>query len=121
MKKIIFGVSLSVACVAAGCGSSQLHQSLLLHENRRLEDALYVSHVQIADLQRENCVLRTQQGGEFRKSSKRDWRDSWDDDLELMEPVEMPKVILPSGSGTTDVPDSLRGSQTIPVWTPQRQ
>ena len=120
MKKIIFGVSLFVACVAAGCGNSQLHQSLLLHENRRLEDALYVSHVQIADLQRENSMLRTQQGGEFIKSPGRGRSNSWDD-LELTEPVEMPKIMLPSGSGTTDVPDSLRGSQTIPVWTPQRQ
>ena len=121
MKKIIFGTSLFVACIAAGCGNSQLHQSLLLHENRRLEDALYVSHVQIADLQRENSMLRTRQGGEFRQSPRRDQHDSWDEDFELVPPVEMPKIFLPSGSGTTDVPDSLRGSQTIPVWTPQRQ
>ena len=120
MKKIIFGTSLFVACVAAGCGNSQLHQSLLLHENRQLEDALYATRTQVADLQRENCMLRTQQGSEFPKSPGRDRHDSWDEDVNLIPPVEMPRIFLPSESGTTDVPDSLRGSQMIPVWTPKR-
>ena len=121
MKKIIFGTSLFVACVAAGCGNSQLHQSLLLHENRRLEDALYATRVQVADLQRENSMLRTQRGSEFIESPGYDRHDSWDGDMRLVPPVEMPKIFLPSDSGTTDVPDSLRGSQMIPVWTPKRQ
>jgi len=122
MRKIIFGTLLCVACVAAGCGNSQLHQSLLLHENRQLEDALYATRAQVADLQRENNVLRAQQGGEFHKSPRREQHDydSWDEDMRLIPPIEMPKIFLPSESGTTDVPDSLSGSQTMPVWTPKR-
>jgi len=121
MRKIIFGTLLCVACVAAGCGNSQLHQSLLLHENRQLEDALYATRAQIADLQRENSALRTQQGGEFPKSPEYERHDSWDEDMRLIPPMEMPKIFLPSESGTTDVPESLRGSQMMPVWTPKRQ
>jgi len=120
MRKIIFGTLLFAACVAAGCGNSQLHQSLLLHENRQLEDALYATRAQVADLQRENSMLQTRHGGKFLRSPEREQHDSWDEDIRLMPPVEMPKIFLPSESGTTDVPDSLQGSQMIPVWTPKR-
>jgi hypothetical protein len=116
MSKIVFGISLIIVLVAAGCGNSQLHQSLLLHENRRLEDALYVSHAQIADLKRENDSLRKQQESEHFTPQGR----SWGDDLDLMEPFEMPPVILPGESGSSEVPDSLKGSQRFPTWSPTR-
>ena len=116
MNKIAFGISLFIVLAAAGCGNSQLHQSLLLHENRRLEDALYVSHAQIADLQRENDTLRKQQQDEILPPSGR----SWGKDIELDPPFEMPPVLLPNEPGTTDVPESLRGSQTFPRWSPRR-
>jgi len=116
MRKIVFGISLFIACIATGCKSSQLHQSLLIHENRQLEDALYSTHAQIADLQRENDWLR-EQANDYSESPRRSRSRSWDDDL---EPFEMPKVILPSETGTTEAPEWLKGSQTIHVWSPRR-
>jgi hypothetical protein len=119
MRKIVFGFSLVIAFVASGC-NSQLHQSLLLHENRRLEDALYVSHAQVAHLQRENISLREQQGSEIFPSPGRTHSKTWDEDIDLIPPVEMPRVILPSELETTEVPETLKGSQMIPIWTPLR-
>jgi len=119
MRKIVFGTPLFIAIIAAGCGSSQLHQSLLLHEHRQLEDALYAAHAQIADLQRENDVLRKQQGNEYNEPPGHR-AGSWDDDLNAMPPFEMPTVIIPGESGTSDVPESLRGSQAFPSWSPRR-
>jgi len=121
MRKIVFGISLFIALVAAGCtGAHQrLHQSMLLHENRQLEDALYVAQAQVADLQRENDVLRKQQNGESRTPSRRSSNDSWLDDWNI-EPIEMPKVILPPDTGTTEVPESIKGVQMMYNWTPGR-
>ena len=111
MRKIVFGISLLVALVVTGCASSQLHQSLLLQENRQLEDALYVAHSQVVDLQRENNWLRNKQND-----------DSLDlnEDFDLIPPYEMPKVILPSQPGTTELPDALKGSQGMRTWSPRR-
>jgi len=122
MRKIVFGTSLFIALVVAGCASSQqqLHQSLLLHENRQLEDALYVAQAQVADLRRENDSLRRQQTSESRTPSRRPDTDSWLDDWDFGPPLEMPNVILPGDTGTTEVPESLRGSQTFPIWMPVR-
>jgi len=122
MRKIVFGTLLIIALAAAGCASTQqqLHQSLLLHENRQLEDALYVAQAQVADLQRENDVLRAQQTSESRTSPRRASTDSWLDDWDLGTPIEVPKVILPNDSGTTEVPEFMRGSQAFPVWIPVR-
>ena len=117
MRKIVFGTSLFIACIVTGCMNTQLHQSLLIHENRRLEDALYATHAQVADLKRENNRLRGQQDSEFPGSSRRFQSESWEDDL---EPFEMPKVILPSEPGTSEIPELLRGSQALPVWSPRR-
>ena len=97
--------------------SQQVHQSLLMHENRQLEDALYVARAQVADLRRENDWLREH---EFSESSKRSQSGAWDDDFERIQPFEMPKVILPSDSDSTEVPELLRGSQTIHIWSPRR-
>jgi hypothetical protein len=97
-----------------------MHQSLLIHENRRLEDALYVAHAQVADLKRENEGLREQQTSEFPKPPGRSRAGSWESDLEDFPPFEMPRVILPDETGIMEVPESLRGSQMIPIWTPKR-
>jgi len=119
MRKIVFGTSLFIALVVAGCASTQLHQSLLLHETRRLEDALYVAQAQVADLQRENRSLRNQQSESLQSPGYS--RDGlWDDDFDL-GPLEMPKVILPGDNpGSTEVPESLRESQMLPIWMPMR-
>jgi len=135
MRKIVFGtsriralesaafalVAVVFALGAAGCTSTQqqLHQSLLLHENRQLEDALYVAQAQVADLQRENDVLRQQQTGESRTPSRRPSRDSWLDDWDF-QPPELPTVILPDDAGSTEIPEALQGSQMLHIWSPVR-
>ena len=122
MRKIVFGISLLMTFVAAGCASSQLHQSLLLQENRQLEDALYVTHAQVADLKRENDWLRSKQGTETVEPPRRSYNGSLEEefDFDIAPPFEMPKVILPGQSGTEEIPATLRGSHSVPVWTPRR-
>ena len=117
MRKIVFGTSLFIACLSAGCTNSQLHQSLLMHENRRLEDALYVAQAQVADLSRENDWLRDQQENVYSAPAKQSREDPWND---IVPTIEMPKMILDEESGTTEVPSLLRGSQAVPLWTPVR-
>ena len=120
MRKIVFGISLLIALATAGCTSTQLHQSLLVNENRRLEDALYTVHAQVADLQRENDLLRQQQTNKFLESPGLSRSGFWDDDFDIDQPLEMPKVILPGNSGMTEIPESLGGAQMIHTWTPVR-
>ena len=118
MRKIVFSISLFLPFVMAGCASTQLHQSLLMHENRQLEDALFVAQAQVADLERENNLLRKQQTSESFELPGR--TGLWNDDLDVMLPLEVPRVILPGETGTTEIPESLRGSQMFPVWKPVR-
>jgi len=122
MRKVVLGTSLliaciSVACISAGCTNTQLHQSLLMHENRRLEDALYVAHAQVTDLRRENDLLREQQENVYHNPTEQSREDPWKN---IVPTIEMPKVFLDEDSGTTEVPALLRGSQSIPLWTPVR-
>jgi len=119
MRKVVFGISLFIALVTAGCASTQLHQSLLLHEHRQLEDALFVAQAHVADLERENDLLRKQRTSESFESPEQSRSGLWDD-LDFVQPLEMPKMILPGGTGTTEMPDALRGSQMFPIWTPRR-
>jgi hypothetical protein len=119
MRKMFFGTSLLLVFAVAGCASSQLHQSLLLHENRRLEDALYVAHAQAAHLKRENDALRTQQGTEFDDPPRRPFTGSFEEELELIPPFEMPRTIIP-GYDASEIPEAFRGSQTTPGWQPRR-
>ena len=119
MREIIIGISLFAAFVAVGCTNTQLHQSLLMHENRQLEDALYVAHAQITDLKRENDALRGQPANGYSELPGRSdaiWDEEWDDTV----PIEMPRVILPHEEGTTEVPGFLRGSDIMPTWSPVR-
>ena len=116
MKAIVFGTSLFIAVWATGCTThTQLHQSLLIHENQRLENALYTAHAQVADLKRENNLLRKQQ---TTGPDDTDYQESWNEDWNIDLPLEMPKVILPEQPGTTEVPELMRESQTI--WSPVR-
>jgi len=124
MREIVFGTSLLIAFAAAGCTSSQLHQSLLMQENRQLEDALYTVQAQASDLKRENEWLRSKQDTGAVEPPRRTHNGSLNLDEEFdfdnAPPFEMPKVILPGQSGTTEVPEALRGSQIVPIWTPRR-
>ena len=118
--KIVFGISLLYALAAAGCASPQYHQSLLLQENRRLEDALYVTHARVADLKRENDWLRDKQGTEVIEPPGRSYKESLEEEFDLVPPFEMPKVILPNHPGTEEVPEALKSSAPMPVWKPRR-
>ena len=120
MRNIVFGTSLFLALMTAGCASSQLHQSLLLQENRQLEDALYVAHSQVTDLKRENDWLRNKQETEMVEPPRRRYIESLGEEFEIAPPYEMPKVILPSQPGTEEIPEALKGSQTMPMWKPRR-
>jgi hypothetical protein len=122
MRKNAFGISLGIALAVTGCANSQLQQSLLLHENRQLEDALFVAHAQVADLKRENNSLRKQQTSSSHEQPSRQPTDWWDNEWSepIEAPLEIPRVILPNESGTTEVPEWMRGSQTMPIWQPVR-
>jgi len=125
MRNIVFGTFLFTALLTTGCGSSPLHQSLLMHENRQLENALYAAHAQVTHLKRENNLLRKQQttgiiDQHYIDSPGQPFDGPWDEKLDFFPPLETPKVILPEKPGTMEVPESLRGSQTAPVWSPRR-
>ena len=120
MRKIVFGTLLFIACTSAGCTSARLHQSLLMHENRQLEDALYATQAHVAELHRENKWLRQQHSSEFHDSSSRSTSGSWDDDLDFTQPLEMPAVILSDEPDSAEVPGWMTGSQAIPIWSPRR-
>ena len=119
MGKIVFCTSLFIALIAAGCANSRLHQSLLLQENRQLEDALFTAHARIADLQRDNDWLRDRQENERSRPSRRT-TEVFDEEFDNVLPFEVPTIILPIQSGTEEVPESLRGSQMMPIWQPVR-
>ena len=119
MNKFLFSIALLIVCVTSGCANTNLHQSLLLHENRQLEDALYTAHAQLADLKRENNSLRIH-SSEYQNVPIHNNRDVWENEQELFPPFEMPRIILPDESGTTELPALLRETQAMPIWSPVR-
>lgn len=120
MGKRFFGILLFVALIVEGCASPQWHQSLLIHENQQLENALYMAQSRAVELKRENDRLRKKQGTEDDVLPMESDSNVLDEELELAPPVEVPKVILPSQPGTTEVPDSLKGAEIMPLWHPRR-
>jgi hypothetical protein len=116
MRNIVFGTLLFAALASIGCKSSPLHETLLLQENRRLEDALYVAHAQAAELRRENSLLQNRQS----ESSSRSYTGSQEIEWDSFPTLEVPKVLLPEQPGTPEVPGFLRGSETMPTWGPRR-
>jgi hypothetical protein len=127
------GLFIVPAMLCSGCSHQQMHQSMLLQENRRLENALYVTHAQLTDLKRENESLRQTNGyGSSDESAniptpvlklnapQKTRQSDKDENLNEAPSYEMPIIESPAVPGTTEVPDSLKSSQTIPLWTPQR-
>ncbi|MDR1485531.1 MAG: hypothetical protein LBT09_12000 [Planctomycetaceae bacterium] len=99
-------------------------ENSLLQANRRLEEALVVTHNQLVDLKRENETLKA-------NSENHDIDDSTPLQIirpntnkqNLIEtPVLPPQVIIPDGTESTTVPDSLKGTmnETLPAWKPHR-
>jgi hypothetical protein len=96
----------------------------LLQANRRLEEALVITHNQLVDLKRENELLKANAA------------NSMDEDTMQLpiihqertkqppsnSPIVPPQIIIPDGVESTTVPDSLKGTmnQTLPIWAPNR-
>ncbi|MDR1964862.1 MAG: hypothetical protein LBQ50_13910 [Planctomycetaceae bacterium] len=143
MKKHLLGLTLILSAFL-GCTSRyqyEVDQSLLLQENRRLENALYVTHAQLVDLKRENESLRNTT---LRKSNASLPQEPLTrpkriqsppvENYDEAPPFEPPEIIIPNEiPGSNAVPDSLKSSQILlpkivlsseekspPVWSPTR-
>ncbi len=95
----------------SGCANRQMQtveQSLLLEENRRLYDALYVAHAQLEDLQHENKELRESAPVNSGNSAVSPLQNEDDEDI---EPYTPPEIILPPGIQTPE-----GGSQAPPAF-----
>ncbi|MDR2704455.1 MAG: hypothetical protein LBC02_01630 [Planctomycetaceae bacterium] len=123
MKKHLLGFLLIFPMVL-GCTSQyqyQMEQSLLLQENRRLENALYVTHAQLVDLKRENDALRgTKSSGnnitlpeQPLTRPKRNQSLPVENDEEA-PPFAPPEIIIPKNTpGSETIPDSLKSSKLV--------
>ncbi|MDR2441706.1 MAG: hypothetical protein LBE12_20275 [Planctomycetaceae bacterium] len=123
MKKYLSGFLLIFATVL-GCTSQyqyRMEQSLLLQENQRLENALYVTHAQLVDLKRENDSLRgvKSSGNNLTQPEQpliRPKRNklSPEENYEEAPPFAPPEIIIPNDNpGSATVPDSLKSSQLM--------
>ncbi len=109
----------------AGCVSKyqyEVDRSLLMQENQKLEDALYVTHGQLVDAVRENDTLREQLnsgdsgtqsvrspafGAGRRPRSARNAAPDFGDDY------APPEVVIPEGNdGSSQPPDGIRIPRT---------
>lgn len=124
MKKILFALVPLVCAASFGCTNryqQQVDQSLLLQENRRLEEALYVTHAQLVDLKRENEALRNLDPGETngRSSSapaprSRRRVSAPADDYDDAPPYQVPEITIPPEGGSSTLPDALKGVNMLP-------
>ncbi|MDR1480766.1 MAG: hypothetical protein LBJ00_17715 [Planctomycetaceae bacterium] len=114
-------------CANYGNSRSQVNNPLL-QANRRLEEALVVTHNQLVDLKRENELLKANAAGYDGDSTINNTTP-----LPLIHQerakqppstptILPPQVIIPDGVETTTVPDALKGTmnETLPVWQPNR-
>lgn len=126
MKRIFWGIMLLVVCTT-GCSSryqTQVEQSLLIQENQRLEDALYVTHTQLVDLKRENESLKTNQDRGTGSSSDtisptprlRKSQPASNDNYDDAPPYDPIKIDIPKDAHESNtLPEALKSSQTIPI------
>ncbi|MDR0390401.1 MAG: hypothetical protein LBH59_00720 [Planctomycetaceae bacterium] len=117
---LIFFVTIN-GCANHNTNRNKIENSLL-QANRRLEEALVVTHNQLVDLKRENEILKANAANDIdddptspiiRRNNKRDLDNT---------PIVPPQVIIPDNIDSTTVPDSLKGTmnETIPTWKPHR-
>ncbi|MGL4593194.1 MAG: hypothetical protein ACRCUY_00535 [Thermoguttaceae bacterium] len=119
-RKLILFILIFTGFVC-GCSSrSHSEQSLLLQENRRLENALYLTHAKLVEVNRENETLRASMSPDTSarisapstRSSRR--LEMPRDDMDNAPPYQAPQVELPSDApGTNIIPDTLK-SQHAP-------
>lgn len=129
MKKLLIA---AILLATVGCTSRyqhQMDQSLLLQENQRLEEALYVTHTQLVDLKRENEALKAMQIGGSGSPTKaiapairpRRAEPTPRDDYDEAPPYQAPKVTIPDNAPVSDtLPDALKSSQRR-IMPPNRQ
>lgn len=123
MKLHQTGAVLMLAVLLAGCTNRyqyQVDQSLLLQENQRLEEALFVTHAQLVDLKRENESLQAssaRSAGPAASSSSapaispRRIGAAPKDDYDEAPPYEPPQIKIPENAPeSTTLPDALRSS-----------
>lgn len=126
MKKRLIGMVGVALIFSFGCANQyqyQVDQTLLLQENQRLEDALYVTHTQLVDLKRENEMLKAAQNGTKKpapsssssgfqlfpgRSNKAEPQEDYDD----APPFAPPEIIIPETESTAP-PDRLRTQKGI--------
>ena len=129
MKNAVISALLCV--LFAGCTSryqQQVDQSLLLQENQRLEEALYVTHAQLVDMKRENDALKNVKTTAATNTSEpapalrsQRYEPMNRDDFDEAPPYHAPEVIIPDeDAGSAVPPDSLNNGLVIPPWTPTR-
>lgn len=120
---LIFFVTIN-GCANRSSERNRIENSLL-QANRRLEEALVVTHNQLVDLKRENEVLKV-------NATNSDSDDSTplpiirydkNNNDRNNTPILPPQVIIPDNIDSTSVPDSLKGSmnETLPTWEPHRR
>ena len=115
-------IAVLVLASLVGCSNRYQHQvdqSLLLQENQRLENALYVKHTQLVTVKRENDRLKTMLGPSEGGIVPR--RGKPVNNYDEAPPYEPPQVSAPPVSPPTSLPDVLNGSTNIlPEWSPNR-
>jgi hypothetical protein len=101
-------------------------ENSLLQANRRLEEALIITHNQLVELKRENESLKTNSISpdieyptplSIIKHNRNQQKTN-----EINTPIQPPQIIIPENGETTNVPDSLKGTlnNKLPSWTPNR-
>ena len=128
MKKLLIAMLLLATVGCTGRYQHQLDQSLLLQENQRLEEALYVTHAQLVDLKRENEALKSLQTVGTGRAVKATApllptrRSPSHDDYDEAPPYQAPKVTIPDDAPASDtLPDSLKSRIPSRVMPPNRQ
>ena len=110
--------ALGLALSMSGCVSRyqyEVDQSLLVQENQKLENALYVTHNQLVDMKRENERLKDRlddASGTALAPARRPARERIDtSQFDTAPEYAPPKIEIPDNGGSQEVPDLL---QTTP-------
>ncbi|MDR3111077.1 MAG: hypothetical protein LBU65_15515 [Planctomycetaceae bacterium] len=138
MKTRMFFTITALILLTTGCVSRyqyQVDQSLLVQENQKLENALYVTHHQLVDVQRENEELRNQVSTAPTTQPSRPARreqvppDTLDVPPEFNPGLEIPSktnpatIVPPIGRKLVENQYQTQDDATVatfPTWSPQR-
>lgn len=114
-SRMIFSATLWTSLLLCGCVTKYQHEvdrALLVQENQKLEDALYVTHSQLVDTVKENESLKTrlgENGGSSGLLGKARRPAASRSDSDLMKDFVPPQIIIPDENGGSEqFPESLR-------------